>query len=130
MTDSIESLLQRRWDQFSGDVRLLLRSPSVAFGHESPPRASGVYVLFDEYSTIAYVGIAADLNDRFCKHVSGDESHAIQRALAQRFPDRVERRRFIKENVQAKWLVSDDLVRLADLERLLIWLYQPPWNRR
>jgi hypothetical protein len=79
---------------------------------------------------MTYVGIAANLCDRFRKHVSGDESHAIQRALAERFVDRTARRSFIKENVRAKWIVQKDPARLADLERLLIWLYQPTWNRR
>jgi excinuclease UvrABC nuclease subunit len=130
MNDSIESLFERRWQQFAADIRSLLGSPPCNLGNARPPEEPGVYVLFDEYTTMTYAGIAIDLCDRFHKHVSGDESHAIQRALAERFPDRTARRKFIKENVQAKWLVTKDATRLADLERLLIWLYQPVWNRR
>ncbi len=130
MNDSIDTLLQRRWEQFAGEIRSLLQTPAITLGETRPPKEAGVYILFDEYTTIAYVGIAKDLYDRFCKHISGDESHAIQRALADRLPNRLERRKFIKEHVRAKWLVHSDATRLADLERLLIWLYQPPWNKR
>jgi excinuclease UvrABC nuclease subunit len=130
MTDSIDSLLTRRWDHFADDVRSLLRGDALTLGEADPPSQSGIYALLDEYMTITYVGIAVNLCDRFHKHISGDESHAIQRALTDRFPDRVERRQFIKENVRVKWLLVSESTRLADLERLLIWLYQPPWNRR
>jgi excinuclease UvrABC nuclease subunit len=128
MNDSIESLLQRRWKQFAVDVRALLGSSTYNLGNACPPEESGIYVLFDEYTTLTYAGSAANLCDRFHKHVSGDESHAVQRALADRFPDRSERRTFIKENVQAKWLVISDPIKIADLERLLIWLYQPGYG--
>jgi excinuclease UvrABC nuclease subunit len=130
MTDSMDSLISRRWEQFGGDVRSLLSRPGCKLCEIDSPCEPGIYILFDEFSTLTYAGMAANLCDRFHKHVSGDESHAIQRALAERFPDRAERRRFIKENVQAKWLVMHNRNRLADLERLLIWLYQPIWNRR
>lgn len=130
MNDSIDALLNRRWMQFASDVRSLLERTGITLGEATPPRESGVYVLFDEYAMLTYVGIATNLCDRFHKHISGDESHAIQRALVDRFPDRTERRTFMKENIRAKWLVYNDAARLADLERLLIWLYQPAWNRR
>ncbi len=130
MNDSIDSLLKRRWEQFAGNIRSLLANPTCELGKAQPPRELGVYVLFDEYTTLAYAGISANLSDRFLKHVSGDESHAIQHALSVRFPDRVERRRFIKDRVQVKWLVVHDPNKLADIERLLIWLYEPIWNRR
>lgn len=128
--DSVDELLTRRWTQFADEVRSLLASPATKLGEALPPMEQGVYVLFDEYGTLTYAGIATNLFDRFRKHVSGDESHAIQRALAERFPDRTERRKFMKENVSAKWQIIRDPLRLADLERLLIWLNQPIWNRR
>jgi excinuclease UvrABC nuclease subunit len=130
MSESIESLLTRRWDQFADDLRQLLSGRACTLGEALAPRESGIYVLFDEHTTLTYAGMARDLCDRFHKHISGDESHAIQRALAERFTDRTERRKFIKENVQASWRVVSGAVRLADLERLVIWLYQPSWNRR
>jgi excinuclease UvrABC nuclease subunit len=129
MDDLREKLLQR-WEQFSREVMSLFRSEGYALGQANPPDEPGVYVLLDE-TTVVYVGIATNLNDRLRnKHISGDESHAIQRAYADRFPDRIERRGFIKQHVRAKWLVLNDPGRAADLERLLIWLYEPSWNRR
>jgi excinuclease UvrABC nuclease subunit len=96
MNDSLETLLARRWEQFADDIRVLMSQSSWQLREAAPPRESGVYVLFDEYSTLTYAGLAKNLADRFCKHISGDESHTIQRALADRFPDRIERRKFIK----------------------------------
>jgi excinuclease UvrABC nuclease subunit len=130
MSDSIDDLLARRWQQFSSDIRSLLVSPAREFGSAMPPRSPGVYILQDEFQTYTYVGIATDLQDRFRKHLSGDESHAIQRAYAVRFPDRSDRRDFIRANIWAKWLVIEDPIRLGDMERILIWLLQPVWNRR
>ena len=131
MHDSLDDILIRRWDQFSLDVKSLMRSDSRALGEADPPEEPGAYILLDEYMTIVYVGIAGNLRDRLVsKHVSGDESHALQRAYADRFQDRSQRREFIKQNVWTKWLPVTDPVRLADLERLLIWLLQPPLNRR
>ncbi len=130
MQDSLDNTLMRRWEQFSSDVKSLMRGNARALGAADTPEVPGAYVLFDEYMTILYVGIAGNLRDRLLsKHVSGDESHALQRAYANRFRDRAERRQFIRQNVRAKWLVVRDPARLADLERLLIWLLQPALNR-
>ena len=128
MDDSINDLLMQRWRQFSSEVELLMRCAPLTLGNAHPPEERGVYVFYDENETISYVGIAANLHDRFHKHVSGDESHAIQRAYKDRFPDRTLRRRFIKDNVRAKWLILNTPYMCADLERLIIWLLQCPWN--
>ena len=130
MHDSLDDLLLRRWQQFSIEVKSLMQGSSDTLGEATPPEESGVYVLFDEYTTISYVGVAVNLRDRLHKHISGDESHAIQRAYEDRFPDRTERRDFIKCNVRAKWLLVRDRHKAADFERLLIWLFQPLWNRQ
>lgn len=129
--DDLREKLLQRWERFSLEVVSLMRSDPYTLGEADPPHEPGVYVLLDEEKSVVYVGIAANLNDRLRnKHISGDESHAIQRAFANQFPDRIERRRFIKENVRAKWLIVTDPNRAADLERLLIWLFAPTWNRR
>jgi hypothetical protein len=126
MDDSTEvgpKLLQR-WQQFSSDVESLLRSPSYPLAEADLPKVPGVYVIIDEQLQACYVGKATrSLRDRvLSKHVSGDESHALQHAYKDRFPNRLERRKFLRENLRVKWLRVDDLVRIADLERLLIWL--------
>ena len=130
MDDSIDDLLMRRWRLFSSEVETLMRSTPHFLGEADPPEERGVYMFFDENATISYVGIAANLRDRLHKHVSGDESHAVQRAYKDRFPDRTLRRKFIEDKVRARWLSVSDPEKSADLERLIIWLFQPPWNQR
>jgi excinuclease UvrABC nuclease subunit len=130
MGDSIEDRLMGRWQLFSARIESLLQSDSIPIGEANPPEEPGIYVLLDESMRVLYVGLATNLRDRLHKHVSGDESHAIQRAFKEHFPDRSERRRFIKRNVSVKWELVDDPVQLADTERLLIWLLQPVWNRQ
>jgi hypothetical protein len=63
MSDSIDDLLARRWQQFSADIRSLLLSQASEFGSAAPPRSPGIYILQDEFQTYTYVGIAADLQD-------------------------------------------------------------------
>ena len=69
MNDSIDTILTRRWDQFANEVRSLLSSPACTLGEATPPKAPGIYVLIDEYTTITYAGIATNLCDRFHKHI-------------------------------------------------------------
>lgn len=128
--ESIDDLLERRWREFADDVKRLTAGHAAPLGQANLPEQPGIYLLLDEREVIAYVGIAANLRDRLNRHVSGDESHAGQRAFQDQLPDRSRRRIYIKEHVQAKWLQVEDWQRLADLERLLIWLLQPAWNRR
>jgi excinuclease UvrABC nuclease subunit len=129
--DEIQSRMLRRWDQFFSDVTALLQSPSYRIVEADLPSAPGVYIIVDEQLQDCYVGKATrSLQDRVInKHVSGDESHALQRAYMNRYPDRLERRNYIKENLKVKWLHISDTQKLADLERLLIWLLQPMHNR-
>lgn len=83
---------------------------------------------------VKYVGEAKGgkgLRDRLLsKHMSGDDNHAIQRAYKLDFPDRSLRREHIKKTVFARWLPIADPARVSVVERLLIWLYNPPWNRK
>jgi hypothetical protein len=88
-------------------------------------------MIFDEHDEACYIGKATrSLRDRIVnKHLSGDESHAIQREYQVEYPDRAERRKFIRANLRVKWRLIGDLAKLASLERLLIWLLQPRCNR-
>jgi fumarate hydratase class II len=43
MSDSIELLLSRRWDQFAGDVRALLSGPACTLGEAMPTKEPGIY---------------------------------------------------------------------------------------
>jgi hypothetical protein len=83
---------------------------------------------------IVYVGEAKGakgLRDRLLsKHISGDDNHAIQRAFKPDFPDRGLRRDHIKRTVSARWLPIADPARVSTVERFLIWLYDPPWNKK
>ena len=112
---------------------LLSQSP-VPLGQAQPPATPGVYLLFRN-GEICYVGEAkgsGGLHDRLRnKHVSGDDNHAIQRALRDEFPDRKLRREYIKNNVLATWVVVNDFDAIAVMERILIWLLGcPRWNRK
>ena len=131
---SLRDSLLNRWGEFAADVERLVGSAPVPLGQAKPPNRSGVYLLRDDQNAVAYVGKAIGkegLRDRLLrKHISGDDSHAIQRAYLSTIPERNERRLFIKKYVCATWLEVSDFRRAADLERLMIWLLQPPWNRQ
>ena len=131
---SLRDLLLGRWSEFAADVEQLVGRSSVPLGQAKPPNCAGVYLLRDDQNAIAYVGKAVGkegLRDRFPrKHISGDDSHAIQRAYLRTIAERNERRLFIKKYVSTSWLEVSDHRRAADLERLMIWLLQPPWNRQ
>ena len=81
-----------------------------------------------------YVGEAkgsGGLYDRIMrKHVSGDDRHALQRYFTVDFPDRVIRRDHIMGNVQVKWVIVENILSVAVVERLAIWLLEPPLNRK
>lgn len=115
------------------DVRAVLAAPAVPLGLANPPSTSGVYIL-SVGDTITYVGEAKGskgLRDRLLsKHMSGDDSHAIQRAYLTDFPDRLVRRDHIRTNVLARWLEIPDRDRVAAVERVLICLCRPAWNQK
>ena len=118
-------------NSMEGDVLSILSRSPVPLGKATPPTSIGVYI-FSVDNIITYVGEAKGslgLRDRLLnKHVSGDDRHAIQRALAVEFPDRQLRRAHLLEHVDVRWLELDDPGRVSAVERLLIWLLKPPWN--
>lgn len=115
------------------DVRAVLTAPAVPLGTASPPSTSGVYLL-SVGEKVTYVGEAKGnkgLRDRLLsKHLSGDDNHAIQRAYLADFPDRLLRRDHIRANVLVRWLEIADRDRVTAVERVLIWLYRPAWNKK
>jgi hypothetical protein len=114
------------------EIDQLFRAPLVVLGKAVPPNGHGVYVVYDHRGRLSYVGIATGskgLRDRLLsKHVSGADSHAIQRAYMKKYPDRKERRTFIKAKISVRWLELEDDGKIETIERLLIWQLQPPWN--
>jgi len=133
MSTLVEMRLKAAISKLESDVEELMKAPSVALGVAAPPNSSGVYILLCEGRAV-YVGEARGskgLKDRLIsKHLFGDDNHAIQRAFKDQFPDRQERRRHIKNFVSAQWLEVKDHNRVSALERLLIWLLDPEWNRK
>jgi hypothetical protein len=113
------------------DVSTILNRPAVPLGKANPPTSPGVYI-FSVDGVITYVGEAKGSNglrDRLLrKHVSGDDRHAIQRAFAVEFPDRLSRRAHLLEHVHVRWLEIKDLGRVSAVERFLIWMLNPSWN--
>jgi hypothetical protein len=115
----------------SSDITALLSQRPVPLGNAAPPATTGVYVL-SVGTEIMYVGEAKGrkgLKDRLtAKHISGDDSHAIQRAFKIEYPDRLIRRDQIKKTVFAQWLEITPDHRVSAVERVLIWMFNPPWN--
>ena len=126
-SENLESL----FSAIRRNTEALLRKPSVPLGLADPPRTPGVYALSWD-GNIQYVGEAkgrGGLRDRLLnKHISGDDSHAIQRAFMDAFPDRGERRLHIIESVEARW-IDVPLEQVSATERAVIWLLNPAHNR-
>jgi excinuclease UvrABC nuclease subunit len=131
ITDELQEKLLLRWRTFAVDVERLMRQPAVRIAQARIPETPGVYIILNPQQRECYVGKATrNLRDRVLrKHVSGDESHAIQRSYESKYPDRTERRKFIREKMYVKWLPVSNLSRIADLERLLIWRLRTKYNR-
>lgn len=115
----------------SADVTRLVTKKEVLICDADVPPDTGVYMFLCD-GEIKYIGEAkgsGGLRDRvLSKHVSGDDSHALQRALHGRFPNRLERREHIKNKVYVKWVAIDSPSRIAVVERVAISLFCPPWN--
>ncbi|MCX8146673.1 MAG: hypothetical protein N3C59_10120 [Azovibrio sp.] len=118
--------------EFSRAVEVLITAEPHFIGTANPPDTSGVYAFLIE-GELMYVGEAkgsGGLRDRILrKHVAGDEGHALQRHFKDRFPDRMQRREHIKRNVQVKWVVIENPEAVSVVERMVIWLLNPPLNR-
>jgi hypothetical protein len=118
-------------DYFHGDVARLLDVKPVLLGQANSPNTHGAYMLFYRDATVSVGEVKGSqgLRDRLLrKHISGDDNHAIQRAMKVTFPDRALRRQHIKEHVSVSWVEVEGSNRISALERLLIWLYDPDWN--
>lgn len=117
--------------QFSRAVEALISAESLLIGEAHPPESSGVYA-FSIDGKLMYVGEAkgsGGLRDRILrKHLAGDEGHALQRYFKDDFPDRALRREHIKGTVQVKW-VAVEAEAVSVVERVAIWLLNPPLNR-
>lgn len=115
------------------DIAALLSVAPVLLGRADPPAVNGVYML-SIGDVVKYVGEAkgsGGLRDRLLrKHLSGDDGHAIQRAYLAEFPDRRLRREHIKVTVMARWTAIEDRGRVSTVEQVLIWLYDPEWNKK
>lgn len=124
--------IQASLDLIGADIKALLGAPAVLLGQAKPPDTWGVYALSIS-DQIVYIGEAKGskgLRDRLLsKHISGDDNHAIQRAFLNTYPDREKRREHIKSNVSARWLVINDAGRVSAVEKALIWVLKPEWNR-
>ena len=109
----------------------LLSCPAIPLGSADPPTTPGIYALVHERK-IKYIGEALGskgLRDRLLsKHLSGDESHTLQRVFATDYPDRIQRREYLKAHIQAKWCSVPDRQTASVVERLLIWSMRPEWN--
>ena len=119
-------------EQIRRDVDALLVAPAVLLRDAKPPNIHGVYMFLRD-GVVLYTGEAkgsAGLYDRIIrKHLSGDEGHALQAFFAADFPDRLQRRAFLRNTIQVRWLTIEGSARIAAVERVLIWLHQPPLNR-
>jgi hypothetical protein len=102
-TAIVWSRVLKRWDNYLRDVERLVKSPACTIADVQLPDAPGVYIFIDERGRECYVGKATrSLRNRvLSKHLSGDESHALQLAYMERFPDRLERRKFFKSRLRS-----------------------------
>ena len=118
---------------FEEAIRQLFEADSHLLGSANPPTDIGVYALFYE-GELKYVGEAKGrkgLRDRLLsKHLSGDDGHTMQKVFISTYPDRSDRRKYIKNNVSAKWLAMDCPDTVSAIERLLIWALKPEWNAK
>ena len=118
---------------FSQAIETLIAAVPRCIGESDPPESSGVY-LFLIGGHVMYVGEAkgsGGLRDRILrKHIAGDEGHALQRFFKNDFPDRTLRREHIKRNVYVKWVVVENIDCVSVVERMAIWLLNPPLRTR
>jgi hypothetical protein len=113
-------------------LEILLSTPPILLGMASPPKKNGVYA-FSLDGEIIYVGEALGLKglrDRILsKHVSGDESHAFQKALQIDFPDRGARRAHMKSTLHVQWVEIPDSLAVSTVEKLAIEVLEPRVNK-
>ncbi len=126
--------LDRVLPEIESYISKLMDSEKVLFREASPPKEPGTYIVYDHENNLSYIGEAkgsGGLKDRLIsKHLSGDDNHAIQRAYKWSHPDRGLRREYIKNNVSVRWVATRDANTALAVERLLILMFNPPWNRK
>lgn len=126
--------LSKVMPELEGYISKLMDSPRVLFGEANPPRKPGAYIIYDHDKNLSYIGEAkgsGGLRDRLLnKHLSGDDNHAIQRAYKVSHPERPLRREYIKNNVSVRWVETPDANTALAVERLLILMFSPVWNRK
>lgn len=109
----------------------LVAAPPIIVGRAMPPSTSGVYA-FSIGEEIVYVGESAGsrgLRDRIkSKHLSGDDSHALQAAFLFEFPDRKSRRAHLKEKIGVRWVEIPDSLLVSVVEKLAIFVLKPRFN--
>ncbi|MEJ6120844.1 GIY-YIG nuclease family protein [Vibrio sp. 2-Bac 85] len=112
----------------------LFEMDPVLFAVAQPSKKPGTYIIYNHDGILSYIGEAkgsGGLKDRLLsKHLSGDDKHAIQRAYKSQFPDRLERRNYIKENISVRWVETKDANTASMIERILISMFNPPWNKK
>lgn len=111
--------------------RTLVSARRFLLGDAIPPRVNGVYA-FSYEGHVVYVGEAAGsggLYDRVIKkHLAGDEGHVLQKELGGRFPDRLLRRQWIKQNIWVQWVEIRDSLMATAVEKFAILIIEPSWN--
>lgn len=126
--------LTKLMPELEGYISKLMDTGKELFGEANPPREPGAYIIYDHESKLSYIGEAkgsGGLRDRLLsKHLSGDDDHAIQRAYKDSYPDRALRREYIKKNVRVRWVATPDANTALAVQRLLILIFNPSWNRK
>jgi excinuclease UvrABC nuclease subunit len=129
-----EEKLCKLMPEIENYISQILASKKVHFGEANPPSTPGAYIIYDERDSLCYIGEAkgsGGLRDRLLsKHLSGDDKHAIQRAYKDSHPDRSLRRDYIKKHVRVQWVETKDANTALAVERLLILMFDPPWNQK
>ena len=117
--------------EFEAIISDLISAQAIPLGSADPPASPGIYALVHE-DKIKYIGQAIGskgLRDRLLsKHLSGDDGHALQRVFAFKYPDRNQRREYLRVHILAKWCCVPDRPTASVVERLLIWSMRPEWN--
>ena len=84
---------------FEAAMKKLLGAESFLLAGATPPSDIGVYALYFE-NKLKYIGEAKGqkgLKDRLLnKHISGDDSHTLHKVFKSAYPNKDERKDFIK----------------------------------
>ena len=109
----------------------LVLSNAKLLGLGRPSRKSGVYALFYR-GAMTYVGQATGKNgllNRHTNYLSGSNTHTTHRVFLLDFPDKPARRIHIEDHVSMAWHEVEPMNLAKAIERILIWKFEPPWNR-